>query len=125
MRSNNLPDQRGSRQETVRRKNHCEIGCDSNSDCCDEGEIRDRGECLDPNAKEEEEKNSFTRKILRPCVVDAANELFVCFFFYIHFFFLEMISSYQEGVGELPELCTISLQVFSISIKVLSKSLNT
>ena len=40
--------------ETVCRKGHCEIGCDSNSDCCDEEEICDRGQCIDPNAEDEE-----------------------------------------------------------------------
>ena len=40
--------------EAVCRKGNCEIGCDSNSDCCDEEEICDRGQCIDPNAEDEE-----------------------------------------------------------------------
>ena len=40
--------------ETVCRKGHCELGCDDNSGCCNEGDVCDRGSCINPNEEEEE-----------------------------------------------------------------------
>lgn len=42
--------------EAVCRKGHCEHGCDDTSGCCNEGDVCDRGECINPNEEEEEDK---------------------------------------------------------------------
>lgn len=41
--------------EAVCRKGHCEEGCDDSNGCCNEGDICDRGECINPNEEDEEE----------------------------------------------------------------------
>lgn len=44
--------------EFVCRKGHCEMGCDTNKDCCipEDGSTCDRGECVDLNAEDDEEE---------------------------------------------------------------------